>query len=205
MIEPAEPPHHHHHKTGIPWFDLFVPIAVVCVSVASLLTSLHSEKSMEALVEQNRRLVHAQSTPLLTYDTGNQRDGKALISMTLRNVGTGPAQIFWFKVLDEQGTDFTGYALTERVMKLDPKSKPASQEINSMLIRSGEERSIFQWPRPTNPAAIAEWEKLNHVRFHLHLSACYCSIFDECQITNFSTSHPKPVQSCDQEPKQQNG
>ena len=39
MIEPAEPPHRHHHPTGIRWFDLLVPLAVIAVSIASLLTS----------------------------------------------------------------------------------------------------------------------------------------------------------------------
>ena len=57
MVEAPELPHHHAHKTGLPWFDLVVPIAVLCISVASLLTSLQSEKSMHALVEENRRLV----------------------------------------------------------------------------------------------------------------------------------------------------
>lgn len=107
MIEAPEAPHHHHHKTGLPWFDLIVPVAVLCISVASLLTSLQSEKSMHALVEQNTRLVSAQSTPLLMLDTGNLDDnGKAVLSMTISNVGTGPAQIAWFRVVDAQGQDF---------------------------------------------------------------------------------------------------
>ncbi len=202
MIEAAEPPHHHHHKTGIPWFDFLVPVAVVCVSIASLLTSLHSERSMEALVEQNRRLVEAQSTPLPTYETGNVSGGKAIIDMKLHNVGTGPAQIFWFRAFDDQGVDFTGHAIEERVSKLDPKSQFLTQPINSTLLKSGDEALILQWPKPTNPAALAEWEKLNHARRYLHLSACYCSIFDECRITDFTTNRPKPVQSCEQNAKQ---
>ena len=108
MIEPAEPPHSHHHATGIPWFDLLVPLAVIVVSVASLLTSLASERSMKALVEQNRRLVSAQSTPLLMYDTSNDTNGKSVIQLTLSNEGTGPARLFWFKAVDSQGVDYTG-------------------------------------------------------------------------------------------------
>ena len=199
MIEPAEPPHHHHHRTGIRWFDLIMPLAVLTVSIASLLTSLHSEKSMEALVEQNRRLVHAQSTPLLTYDTGNDRSGKPVITMTLTNVGTGPAEVYWFHAADAQGLNDSGGALTARVLQLDPHSRPESQEVSSVLMRSGEDRSIFAWPRPTgNQAALAEWEKLNHDRFHLKMSACYCSMFEECRITDFSLRAPKAVTSCEQ-------
>jgi hypothetical protein len=200
MIEPAEPPHSHHHATGIPWFDLLVPTAVIVVSVASLLTSLESERSMKALVEQNRRLVSAQSTPLLMYDTSNDTNGKSVIQLTLSNEGTGPARLFWFKAVDSQGVDYTGSALTERAMKIDPHGAPSSQQINDTLMRSGDERTIFAWPKPKdNPAAIAAWEKLNHERFHLHLSACYCSMFDECRITEFGMSQPKSVSSCEQD------
>jgi hypothetical protein len=199
MMEGPEPPHHHHHKTGLPWFDLIMPLAVLCISVASLLTSLESEKSMQALVEQNRRLVSAQSTPLLMLDTGNlDESGKAVISMTLSNVGTGPAQIAWFRVSDPKGENYSGGSLYERVQKLDPGSHFESQQISGTLMRSGDGRSVFKWFKPVgSPAALAAWDKLNLTRFHLHASACYCSIFDECKITEFGESRPRPVTSCD--------
>jgi hypothetical protein len=200
MIEAPEPPHHHHHKTGLPWFDLLIPVAIVCISIAALLTSLQSEKSMHALVEENRRLVSAQSTPLLMLDTGNLDDsGKPVISMTMRNVGTGPAQIAWFRVTDDQGVDYRGGSLYERVEKLDPHGRFISQQVSGTLMRSGDERSVFRWPKPAdNKAALAEWDKLNETRFHLHASACYCSIFYECSITKFDDSRPRPVPSCEQ-------
>ena len=198
MIEAPEPPHHHHHKTGLPWFDLIVPIAVLCISVASLLTSLQSEKSMHALVEENRRLVSAQSTPLLMLDTANLDAGKLVISMTISNVGTGPARIAWFHVVDDQGTDYSGGALYERVANLDSNLHFTSQYISAILMRSGDERSVFKWPKPLgSKTAIAEWDKLDAIRTRLHASACYCSIFDECRITEFGDSRPRPVASCD--------
>lgn len=198
MIETPEPPHHHHHKTGLPWFDLVVPVAVVLLSIASLLTSLQSEKSMHALVEQNRRLVDAQSTPLLMLDTGNtDASGKPVISMTISNVGTGPAHIVWFHVVDDQGIDYRGGSLTERVGKMGSPVEVSSQQISGTLLRSGDDRSVFRWPKPVgSDLALAEWNKLNLTRFHLHASACYCSIFDECRTTDFGESHPTPVTTC---------
>ena len=198
MIEAPEPPHHHHHPTGIAWFDLIVPVAVLCISVASLLTSLESEKSMHALVEQNTRLVEAQSTPLLMLDTGNESDGKFVLTMTISNVGTGPARVGWFHVVDDQGLDYTGGAIYERMAKLDPKALVSSQPISATLMRTGDDRSVFSWPKPpsTSPTT-AEWDKLNVTRFRLHASACYCSIFEECRTTEFGDSRPKPVPSCE--------
>jgi hypothetical protein len=199
MIEAPETPHHHNHA-GIPWFDIMMGVAILCISIASLLTSLQSEKSMHALVEQNTRLVDAQSTPLLMLDSANANNGKLVLSMTISNVGTGPAQIAWYRATDDQGNSFTGGAVESEIDKVDPKALVATQPISSTLLRSGDQRLIFSWAQPANnPAAIAEWWKLNHARFHIHASACYCSIFDECKITDFGSSRPKPVQSCKQD------
>ena len=183
MVDVPEPPHHHHHKTGLPWFDLIMPLAVLAISIASLLTAL---------------------------DSGNLDKGRIVLSLTLSNVGTGPARIAWLHITDAQGNDALAASIEKQVDKLlspnqlDPgkanlQSAFQSTQIEATLMRSGEDRPVWKWPRPTaNPAAIAEWEKLNTARFHLRASACYCSIFDECRITEFGTSRPEPVASCDQ-------
>ena len=153
---------------------------------------------MHALVEENRRLVSAQSTPLLMLDSGNiDDDGKPALSMTLSNVGTGPAQIAWFHIADEGGTDYTGGTLYERVAKVDPGVRFTSEQIGGTLMRSGDYRSVFRWPKPVdNEEALAEYGKLNAAQFKLHASACYCSIFEECRVTEFGDSRPRPVSSC---------
>lgn len=153
---------------------------------------------MHALVEQNTRLVSAQSTPLLMLDTGNiDPNGKLVISMTLGNVGTGPARIAWFRVSDDQGVSYAGGDFYERLSKQDPEIKFTSQQISRTLMRSGEERSVFRWSKPAAKEMLPEWETLNKTRFGLHASACYCSIFDECRVTRFGDSRPEPVPSCE--------
>jgi hypothetical protein len=199
MIEAPEVPHHHHAKTGLPWFDLIVPIAVLAIGVASLLTSLQSEKSMHALVDENKRLVEAQSTPLLMLDSSNLNDdGKSALKFKLSNVGTGPAQVRWFHLKDDQGVSYTGGTLYERVAKIDHTASFESEQISGSLMRSGESRRVFDWPRPAkDSAALAGWETLNKTRFGLHASACYCSMFDECRVTDFDENKPRAVESCE--------
>lgn len=197
MVEAPEAPHHHAHKTGLPWFDLVVPIAVLCISVASLLTSLQSEKSMHALVEENRRLVSAQSTPLLMLESSNLVDGKSALSMKLSNVGTGPARIAWFHLVDDQGNSYSKN-FYERVRQVDPTATFTSQQIGGTLMRSGEDRSVFDWPKPAEGSpAMASWNKLEKDRFFLHGSACYCSMFNECSVTTFENEQPRAVESCE--------
>ena len=198
MVEAPEPPHHHHHPTGLPWFDLIVPIAVLCISVASLLTSLQSETSMHALVEQNTRLVSAQSTPLLMLDSGNESDGKPVLTMTVSNVGTGPAEVAWFHLTDNAEQSYTGGSLQQKIGTLDPHTAISSERIGASFIRAGAERTVFSWPKPTTNPGLEEWQKLDELRFSLNASACYCSLFDECKITHFGDSRPTPVASCTQ-------
>lgn len=70
-------------------------------------------------------------------------------SMTISNVGTGPAQISWFRVVDAQGNKYSDGALYERVQKMNPGAHFTSQQISSTLMRSGDERSVFSWPNPS--------------------------------------------------------
>jgi hypothetical protein len=199
MVEAPEVPHHHHAKTGLPWFDMVVPIAVLSIALASLLTSLQSEKSMHALVEQNKRLVEAQSTPLLMLESSNLNDQRELaLSFKLSNVGTGPAQVRWFHLTDDRGVSYAGGTLYERVHAADPKASFISQQISGSLMRSGESRYVFEWPKPAEgSAASGDWATLNKTRFGLAGSACYCSMFDECRVTDFSVKKPKVVESCE--------
>src|SRR6185369_16176359 len=95
MIEAPETPHVHHaaHGDRQRWFDISIAVAVVLVSLGSLYVSLHTGRTMEKLVDQNARLVKANSVPLLQFDHGNVNDqGKSEIYLAVRNARTGPAR-----------------------------------------------------------------------------------------------------------------
>ena len=164
-----------------------------------MLTALESEKSMQALVEQNRRLVEAQSTPLLMLDTSNLNDqGKPAIGFTLSNVGTGPAQIAWFHLTDDQGKNYADGTLYDQVQKMDPHASFMSQRITGSFLRSGDKRNVFEWPKPADGSpALETWQRLNSTRLKLHGRACYCSMFNECRVTEFGEKQPVTVASCE--------
>ena len=104
----------------------------------------------------------------------------------------------WFHLTDDQGVSYTGGRLYERVTKLDPKTSFMSQQISGSLMRSGDDRTVFEWPKPVDGSpALGAWETLNKTRFGLHGSACYCSMFDECRVTDFSVRKPKVVENCE--------
>jgi hypothetical protein len=198
MIEPPEPPHPHH--AGRHWFDICIALAVLLVSAGSLLVSLHTGRTMEKLVEQNARLVRANSMPLLQWDTGtiNEAGGEEFY-LAVGNVGTGPARIAWFEIRQD------GRVVRDYRDLLPPGTALTRSEaglvtggVAPSMMPAGERRKLLSWPRPPPGAATAAaWEHAGRARYRLSVEACYCSLFDECWRTRAAADVPQPVARCD--------
>lgn len=199
VLETIESPTRH-RSPGIPWLDIALGISVLAVSIGSLLVSQDSSRTMESLVEQNRRLVLAGSTPLLQFEHGNaDDDGTSEISLAVSNFGTGPARIVWFELRHEDQLLKDGAALLNRMAPVGrAETQIVSSPISGTLMRTGETRRIFGWkpPQETQTQALAKWTTLNRERFKLTAQACYCSLFDECWTSSLGVSTPKPVTTC---------
>jgi len=203
MIEAPETPHVHHGKREERhrWFDIAIAVAVVLVSAGSLYVSLHTGETMEKLVEQNSRLVRANSVPLLQFDTGNigDDDRSSELYLAVRNAGTGPARIVWFELLNN------GKPVRNYRDLLPPDAKLSRVDANIVtggiapsMMPAGERRKLLAWPRPADDSvARSAWDNLNQVRQRLTVEACYCSLFDECWITKARADVPRPVATCE--------
>jgi hypothetical protein len=199
MIETPETPHAHHpaHR----WLDIGLAVAVVLVSLGSLYVSLHTGKTMEQLVEQNSRLVRANSVPLLQFDTGNigDDDRSSELYLAVRNAGTGPARIVWFELLQD------GRPVRNYQDLLPPDARAARRAdagivtggIAPSMMPAGERRKLLSWPRPAGGELQSAWDHLNDVRNGLKVEACYCSLFDECWLTSAAADVPRPVATCE--------
>jgi len=209
MIEAPETPHVHHDRhdrheprdDGHRWFDIGIALAVVLVSVGSLYVSLHTGETMEKLVEQNSRLVRANSVPLLQFDTGNVADDNVSpeVYMSVRNVGTGPARIVWFQVR----TDGRPVRDVRDLMPKDTSVKGqrpyiVTSTIAPTMMPAGERRKIMFWPKPKEAGPLqSAWVHVDQQRQKLTAEACYCSLFDECWVTEAQADVPKPVARCE--------
>ena len=212
MIEAPEAPHPPHthkdgHKAGGPrWFDVLITLTLVIISIGSLYVSVHTGETMEKLVEQNERLVRASSTPLLQFSHGNavldeatQMTRPALI-FSVENVGSGPARVVWFEVRHE------GEPLS-RIDALGAALQPAGSlsmttvtaPVADTLMTAGEDRRILLWERPPESDAVGlqTWQRLNDARWNLEVEVCYCSLFDECWISQAKADVPQHVAACD--------
>jgi hypothetical protein len=204
MIEPLETPHVHHrsredrHRS----LDIAIALAVVLVSVGSLYVSLHTGETMEKLVEQNSRLVRANSVPLIQFDSGNIGDDNRSpeLYFAVRNAGTGPARIVWFEIMLD-GKPVRTYAdlLPEGPVRDGYRQyDTVTSSIAPSMMPAGERRKLLTWPRPAEgTGALAGWQHIDDVRGRMKVEACYCSLFDECWTTSAKADVPKPVATCE--------
>lgn len=203
MIEAPETPHVHHAKHGDRqrWLDIGLAVAVVLVSLGSLYVSLHTGKTMEKLVEQNARLVRANSVPLLQFDHGNVNEKvQSEVYLAVRNAGTGPARIVWFELLQD-GRPVRNY------QDLLPADGKAARKVDAGIVTggiapsmmpAGEYRKLLSWPLPASGGELqSAWHHLDKIRQGLKVEACYCSLFDECWLTTATADVPRPVATCE--------
>jgi hypothetical protein len=202
MIEPVEVPHHHAQSAGHGsiWFERVLGLAILVISVVSVWMAHHTGRTMEELVEQNARLVRAQSTPLLQLDHFNESNGKEQLTISVQNYGTGPARIAWLdlKVMGHPAANPSDIAEVAGAKN----QVLGSSAITSTLIKSGESRTIFSWPKPKATDTIngAAWANLDQGRFRkngLVARACYCSLLGQCWDSVLDGRIPTPVDACD--------
>lgn len=183
--------------------DFLVAICALVTSIASIWLSVTQGDDMQ-------RLVQAQSWPFLGFQTSNTETNpvtgkpEPVISMTIENLGVGPAKIqsleMFYKgknvrtsrdLLRACCTDASGKLPEEDVWKETPI---LTSFVVGRVLRAGQTVPFFYWSRPETDNAI--WEKLNMARFEVEKKICYCSVFDECWTSDLGSTQATPVKSC---------
>ncbi len=183
------------------WFHIAVAASMVISAVSALIATLHTGRTMNALVEQNARLVRASSTPVLEFSHGNQRDdGTASLEFNVKNAGSGMARVVWFELkLDGQPMP----NMSETIRKLVPDSNWtlsfASGPIAGRVLSPGVDQRILGWrqPAPTEMVALKAWGELNKARTNrITVEACFCSVFQECWVSKLNGDVPRLSPQC---------
>ena len=188
------------------WFHIAVAASMVLSAIAALIGSLHTSRTMTALVEQNAKLVRANSTPMLEFGHGNQgADGVPNLSFEVRNVGSGLARVVWFELLLD-GKPMGD--MHQTVRQLSPALKTplhlVTGRVAGRVFAPGAEQLVFGWKRPpdTDVAASNAWNAMNEARFkRITVSACFCSVFQECWVSKLDGDLPTPSPDCGNEKK----
>jgi hypothetical protein len=189
---------HHPRHTGRRWLDLTLALCAMFVSVVSLIVAVRHGVTMD-------RLVAANSWPFLWYGTDNQGpDGTHRITLKVENAGVGPARIETFEVWWEGQPVASADELLARCCMPQPRAPLTLAEVRSLnlslgivapaVLRAGDAQNILSLERTETNADI--WSRLDTARLNLKMRACYCSVFDECWITNLVETSTTEVASC---------
>ena len=196
---------HEVHKTGHRMLDLAIAGVALFVSLCSLGLAIHQGLAMD-------RLVRANSEPVLKFANGNAhplQSGALEIQRALyysvENPGAGVARIEWsrIEVYGHTVHDWReGLQLARaRALTDDPAltsvevTNVRTSDLSPIYLKPSSELVVFIWPRTEQNAPL--WDILDRVRSRaFHLTACYCSIFDQCWIADSKADWPKQVDSC---------
>ena len=195
MIEES---HAHGPRTGLPWLDLILAGSAIFISVVSLIISIHHGRTMEKLVAANDKQVKASTLPILRFGTGNMdvNDKTRMVHFDVTNGGTGPAIVEWLRIKwNGQPTDGPR-DLLDRCCRTRPYTLSLSRNIASgMTLPAEQSQSVF-YVR-AGDADPDLYQRLDtEARFKIEAEACYCSVLDECWITDFK-ARAKSVRYCE--------
>ncbi len=179
--------------------EMIVATAAVLISIASFFLAWKQTRAMDAQVK-------AMTWPYLQLESGNFDDDTHApeVSLSVRNTGVGPTRVAWF-VLTHDGRSIASFGDLALSCCLDPDEDPSriaefpgvTNDPSPSLIPAGEERLVFRMPRDGTPETF--WKRLDAARWKLRAKACYCSILDECWMTDFE-SESRSVARCPQAP-----
>lgn len=193
-MTPEPEVHHHAHRTGHRWVDFAVPLSALAVSVISLVVAVHHGRTMQEMAQANARLVQANSWPLLQFATGNANDtGQPEITLKVENAGVGPAKLMSLEIFLGEQRIRTPRDLTKLLDASVDRPQLSLGVTLPVVLRAGDSQLILGLRREGQEAM---WDKLNTARFELRFRACYCSVFDECWVSDLATVSPEHVEHC---------
>lgn len=189
---------HDHHKTGHAWLDKVVPLSALLISIVSIGIAFHHGEVMQALVQQNERLVQANSLPFveLAHSTAAD-DGKLRPSLLAINSGVGPAHIRSVSVAVDGQPVADLKALLDACCGGTGDVRIASSTLLHRMLQAGETIHYVNFLGETakTPVANAFIKATNSGR--IVTAVCYCSVFEECWVASYSgMTQPKRVKVC---------
>ena len=152
--------------------------------------------------------VKAMTLPLIQHYTGNYDDKtkEVVIYFTLENAGVGPALIKSVSYI-YKGVEYPSrHALLaaccdkERNAYHQEKNNGAKDSVGSVsssilntIIPAQTKVRYYQLYQTATSNNF--WQKLDDVRFQVKMKVCYCSLLDECYVTE-KNGFVEPVSAC---------
>jgi hypothetical protein len=144
------------------------------------------------------KLVAANSWPSVSYGTsdGNDAGTNDDITLDIANDGVGPGRIDTLQVF-YKGVRQTSFPDLMRTC-CEAKGKRLSYGISLVVDNVLPARETTHFIRLTRKANPDIWPIFDRERMNLDVLICYCSVFEECWISDTRARRPRRVEQCDQ-------
>jgi hypothetical protein len=185
-------------KTGRSHFDAIVSIAAIFISTVSLYVAIEHGKT-------ERDLVAANVWPFPRAILSNGYDSKGSTAIGVSNGGVGPAKIRSYEVFYRGQPVSSGLDLLRKCCGLAPGREAvkaafpngtSNSVVDESVLRPGEDNPVLRVPRSISVPAITQRLAQVGVLTQVTFRVCYCSVLDQCWISDLRSTHTQPVGQC---------
>jgi len=187
------------------WTDTLFAAAALFVSAVSLWVGIRTE-------DANEKLVAASTWPFVQVQVSNaDTDAKLDLQFSVVNTGVGPAkvesfEVFWkgkpYRSAQELMSECCGYKPVKGTSAEAKNVTPLSTgTVQGIVLRPGETELFIHYPLHDDNQAV--WTALNKVGGQLSYRICYCSVLDDCWLSQQVSQlyvrgqlHPAQVKTC---------
>lgn len=175
----------------------FITIAHFLIGLPALIASLALAWFAFVQADATQKMQTGGVMPFVTFGTSNgDAEGNQDIALTLTNNGVGPA------ILGPIEIRYEGKPITTPIELLKTCCAKAgvrgvrlsTSPSTGIAVRPGETIEFMSFPR--TPESEKLWQTFNKERWKLKVRSCYCSIFNDCWITEGMQGLPKAVNKC---------
>lgn len=181
--------------------NLTLALCAILISVASFYATYLQANAAE-------KQVKAMTLPLLQFATGNVNSDtkESVLEFSITNNGVGPAILksSKFRYKEQEYQRFSKFlkACCQVEHKTFTHNRPKAHlklgseitsSMHNRILPAQEELTFYQLYNGELSSEL--WKKLNDERFHLSMEMCYCSLLDECYITQ-ARGLVVPVDGC---------
>jgi hypothetical protein len=189
-MDDVEVHNHHPHPVGHRVFDFVVSGCALLVSCISLFIAVRHGETMEKLVQSNS----FPSVELAGTIGSTDTPGEIALSADLTNNGVGPARIesieFWENGEPVRSAEDFVKAIKSAAGDVHGKADFSGATVVGSLIGAGKTKKLVQFKFSDQ----ARWYPiLAKLGFGLESRVCYCSVFDECYVSDTRANHGRPI------------
>jgi hypothetical protein len=184
-------------RTGFRHFDVITSIAAIFISAVSLYVAVEHGKT-------ERQLVAANVWPFARAILNNGGSADGLIQIGVSNGGVGPAKIRSFELFYRGQPVSSELDLMRKCCDLpgDPAAVKAALPagtfeyslVDETVLRPGENTVVLQIDR--NKTAELGNRLALAVTRQIGFRVCYCSVLDQCWMSNLQSIEVRPVREC---------